>query len=66
MLRLSKKADYALIAMKHLAQKSPGAQSTSAREIAEHRHSWTAHIERYETLLQELTAQDQSRADSVL
>src|ERR671912_1548263 len=34
MLRLSKKADYALIAMKHLAQK-PGAQSTSAREIAE-------------------------------
>jgi Rrf2 family protein len=36
MLRLSKKADYALIAMKHLAQKTPGAQSTSAREIAEH------------------------------
>jgi Rrf2 family protein len=36
MLRLSKKADYALIAMKHLAQKSPGAQSSSAREIAEH------------------------------
>jgi len=35
MLRLSKKADYALIAMKHLAQKSPGALSTSAREIAE-------------------------------
>ena len=35
MLRLSKKADYALIAMKHLAQKSDGAQSTSAREIAE-------------------------------
>jgi Rrf2 family protein len=34
MLRLSKKADYALIAMKHLAQK-PGAPSTSAREIAE-------------------------------
>jgi Rrf2 family protein len=34
MLRLSKKADYALIAMKHLAQKS-GAPSTSAREIAE-------------------------------
>jgi len=34
MLRLSKKADYALMAMKHLAQKS-GAQSTSAREIAE-------------------------------
>jgi Rrf2 family protein len=34
MLRLSKKADYALIAMKHLAQKA-GASSTSAREIAE-------------------------------
>jgi Rrf2 family protein len=41
MLRLSKKADYALIAMKHLAQQSNGtsgttsASSTSAREIAE-------------------------------
>ena len=35
MLRLSKKADYALIAMKHLAQKCAGPQSTSAREIAE-------------------------------
>ena len=34
MLRLSKKADYALIAMKHLAQNS-AAPSTSAREIAE-------------------------------
>jgi Rrf2 family protein len=34
MLRLSKKADYALIAMKHLAQKG-NAPSTSAREIAE-------------------------------
>jgi Rrf2 family protein len=34
MLRLSKKADYALIAMKHLAQKRDVA-STSAREIAE-------------------------------
>jgi Rrf2 family protein len=34
MLRLSKKADYALIAMKHLAKKA-GVQSTSAREIAE-------------------------------
>ena len=33
MLRLSKKADYALIAMKHLACK--GERSTSAREIAE-------------------------------
>jgi Rrf2 family protein len=40
MLRLSKKADYALMAMKHLALRSdlasPGAQgSSSAREIAE-------------------------------
>jgi Rrf2 family protein len=34
MLRLSKKADYALMAMKHLAQKR-GVVSTSAREIAE-------------------------------
>ncbi len=35
MLRLSKKADYALIAMKHLAQPRDTA-SASAREIAEH------------------------------
>jgi Rrf2 family protein len=34
MLRLSKKADYALMAMKHLARKD-GTSSTSAREIAE-------------------------------
>src|SRR5579872_4323202 len=34
MLRLSKKADYALMAMKHLAQKHD-VSSTSAREIAE-------------------------------
>jgi FeS assembly SUF system regulator len=34
MLRLSKKADYALIAMKHLANR-PDAASISAREIAE-------------------------------
>ena len=34
MLRLSKKADYALMAMKHLAEKG-GAPTTSAREIAE-------------------------------
>jgi Rrf2 family protein len=34
MLRLSKKADYALMAMKHLAMRSDGA-SASAREIAE-------------------------------
>jgi Rrf2 family protein len=35
MLRLSKKADYALIAMKHLARTAAGSPSTSAREIAE-------------------------------
>jgi Rrf2 family protein len=34
MLRLSKKADYALMAMKHLATRADGA-SASAREIAE-------------------------------
>ncbi len=34
MLRLSKKADYALIAMKHLATRERG-ESASAREIAE-------------------------------
>src|ERR687891_2356370 len=34
MLRLSKKADYALMAMKHLAIR-PDAASVSAREIAE-------------------------------
>src|SRR5688572_7625593 len=34
MLRLSKKADYALMAMKHLAMR-PDAASVSAREIAE-------------------------------
>jgi len=36
MLRLSKKADYALIAMKHLANKDTGPTSSCAREIAEH------------------------------
>ncbi len=35
MLRFSKKADYGLMAMKHLAQQSPALCSTSAREIAE-------------------------------
>jgi Rrf2 family protein len=35
MLRLSKKADYALIAMKHLAQRQDGGGSSSAREISE-------------------------------
>src|SRR6187549_764818 len=35
MLRLSKKADYALIALKHLARHGGAGGSTSAREIAE-------------------------------
>ena len=35
MLRLSKKADYALMAMKHLATRQDAAASSSAREIAE-------------------------------
>jgi Rrf2 family protein len=35
MLRLSKKADYALMAMKDLARRGGGSSSTSAREIAE-------------------------------
>ena len=35
MLRLSKKSDYALIAMKHLATRPDGGQSASAREISE-------------------------------
>jgi len=35
MLRLSKKSDYALIAMKHLALKTNQGGSSSAREIAE-------------------------------
>lgn len=35
MLRLSKKADYALMAMKHLALRHDAAASSSAREIAE-------------------------------
>jgi Rrf2 family protein len=35
MLRLSKKADYALMAMKHLALRGDRSSSSSAREIAE-------------------------------
>jgi FeS assembly SUF system regulator len=35
MLRLSKKADYALMAMKHLAVKADAGAASSAREIAE-------------------------------
>ena len=50
MLRLSKKADYALIAMKHLAQKRD-VPSTSAREIAE---SYDIPIELMAKVLQRL------------
>ena len=35
MPRISKKSDYALIAMKHLAMRPDGGASSSAREIAE-------------------------------
>jgi Rrf2 family protein len=35
MLRLSKKSDYALISMKHLAMRPDGGGSSSAREISE-------------------------------
>jgi Rrf2 family protein len=35
MLRLSKKSDYALISMKHLATRPDGGSSSSAREISE-------------------------------
>jgi len=35
MLRLSKKSDYALISMKHLAMRPDGSGSSSAREISE-------------------------------
>ena len=35
MPRISKKSDYALIAMKHLAMRPNGGASSSAREIAE-------------------------------
>ena len=35
MLRLSKKSDYALISMKHLAMRPEGGGSSSAREISE-------------------------------
>jgi Rrf2 family protein len=35
MLRLSKKSDYALIAMKHLAMRTDAGASSSAREMAE-------------------------------
>ncbi|MBM3776656.1 MAG: SUF system Fe-S cluster assembly regulator [Acidimicrobiia bacterium] len=51
MLRLSKKADYALIAMKHLAQRRD-AVSASAREIAE---TYAIPVELMAKVLQRLT-----------
>jgi DNA-binding IscR family transcriptional regulator len=53
MLRLSKKADYALIAMKHLAINRDGAVSVSAREIAE---QYDIPIELMAKVLQRLAA----------
>jgi Rrf2 family protein len=54
MLRLSKKADYALMAMKHLAQRSDRG-SSSAREIAEH---YEIPIELMAKVLQRLVRRD--------
>ena len=51
MLRLSKKADYALIAMKHLAADAPHG-TASAREIAEH---YDIPLELLAKVLQQLT-----------
>jgi FeS assembly SUF system regulator len=51
MLRLSKKADYALIAMKHLALRD-GQGSSSAREIAE---QYSIPVELMAKVLQRLT-----------
>jgi len=51
MLRLSKKSDYALIAMKHLAMRPDGGASSSAREIAE---SYDIPLELLAKLLQRL------------
>src|SRR6476469_971134 len=51
MLRLSKKADYALIAMKHLAADAPSG-TASAREIAER---YTIPLELLAKVLQQLT-----------
>jgi Rrf2 family protein len=50
MLRLSKKADYALMAMKHLAMRADGA-AASAREIAE---SYDIPVELMAKILQRL------------
>ena len=54
MLRLSKKADYALIAMKHLATR-PDTASVSAREIAE---QYDIPIELMAKVLQRLARRD--------
>ena len=51
MLRLSKKADYALMAMKHLAADAPHG-TASAREIAEH---YDIPLELLAKVLQQLT-----------
>lgn len=53
MLRLSKKADYALIAIRHLAV-SPGGVDSSAREIAE---QYDIPVELLAKVLQRLTRQ---------
>lgn len=53
MLRLSKKSDYALIAMRHLAQQEDGA-SCSAREIAE---AYAVPLELLAKVLQQLVRQ---------
>ena len=54
MLRLSKKADYALMAMKHLAM-HPDSASTSAREIAE---QYDIPVELMAKVLQRLARRD--------
>jgi Rrf2 family protein len=54
MLRLSKKADYALMAMKHLATR-PDAASASAREIAE---QYDIPVELMAKVLQRLARRD--------
>ena len=54
MLRLSKKADYALMAMKHLATR-PDAASASAREIAE---QYDIPVELMAKVLQQLTRRE--------
>lgn len=51
MLRLSKKADYALIAMKHLALRPGAGDSSSAREMAE---AYTIPLELLAKVLQRL------------